>query len=283
VLRSARLSAGHTRIVEDPTIRVERAIQQAVAEAILGSLAEQRGAEAARRDDLLRMINRRSIKSVFHPIVVLTDGSILGHEALTRPVGRMVFDSVEELFSFAESTDLLMSFERLCVTTAIAAVARVRERGLLFLNASARALEDPDWSSGPMESALRASGLTPKDVVIEITERLAIVQHDSFQRLLLAFKGRGFRVAVDDMGTGHASLQSLAAIEPDFLKFDVSLVRDIDRSSIKRSLLGSLKALADKIGARVIAEGVERPEERDTLRALGIELAQGFLFKPDER
>jgi EAL domain-containing protein (putative c-di-GMP-specific phosphodiesterase class I) len=283
VLRSARLSAGYARLTEDPTIRVERAIQQAVADAILASLAEQQGAEAAHRDDLQRMINRRSIKSVFHPIVLLADQQIIGHEALTRPIGRMAFDSVEELFAFAESTDLLMSFERLCLTTAITAAARLRERGLLFLNASARALEDPDWSNGSMENALRASGLTPKDVVIEITERLAIVRHDSFQELLLNFKARGYRVAVDDMGSGHASLNSLAAIEPDFLKFDVSLVRDIDRSSIKRSLLESLKALADKIQARVIAEGVEREEERDTLRALGIELAQGFLFKPEER
>ncbi|HWX23929.1 MAG TPA: EAL domain-containing protein, partial [Vicinamibacteria bacterium] len=79
------------------------------------------------------------------------------------------------------------------------------------------------------------------------------------------------------------SLRSLAAIEPDFLKFDVSLVRDIDRSSIKRSLLESLRALADKIRARVIAEGVEREEERNTLRGLGIELGQGFYFLTDER
>ena len=74
------------------------------------------------------------------------------------------------------------------------------------------------------------------------------------------------------------SFQSLASIEPDFLKFDVSLVRDIDKSSIKRSLLESLHQLADKIKARVIAEGVERPEEREALLALGIELGQGWLF-----
>ena len=80
------------------------------------------------------------------------------------------------------------------------------------------------------------------------------------------------------MGAGYSSFQALASIEPDFLKFDVSLVRDIDRSSIKRGLLDSLRQLAVKIGARVIAEGVEREEERETLLALGIELAQGFVF-----
>jgi EAL domain-containing protein (putative c-di-GMP-specific phosphodiesterase class I) len=129
-----------------------------------------------------------------------------------------------------------------------------------------------------MDERLAKSGLRPHDVVVEITERVAIVRHDEFQRSLRTFKERGYRVAVDDMGAGYASLQSLAAIEPDFLKFDVSLVRDIDKSSIKRSLLDTLRALADKIRARVIAEGVERTEEKETLLALGIELGQGFLF-----
>jgi EAL domain-containing protein (putative c-di-GMP-specific phosphodiesterase class I) len=96
--------------------------------------------------------------------------------------------------------------------------------------------------------------------------------------VLRSFKARGYRVAVDDMGAGYASLQSLASIEPDFLKFDVSLVRDIDKSSIKRGLLESLRSLADKIRARVIAEGIEREEERQTLLGLGVELGQGFLF-----
>jgi EAL domain-containing protein (putative c-di-GMP-specific phosphodiesterase class I) len=85
------------------------------------------------------------------------------------------------------------------------------------------------------------------------------------------------------MGAGYASLQALASIEPEFLKFDVSLVRDIDRSSIKRSLLESLRQLADKIRARVIAEGIEREEEKETLLDLGIELGQGFYFHREEQ
>jgi EAL domain-containing protein (putative c-di-GMP-specific phosphodiesterase class I) len=189
------------------------------------------------------------------------------------------FDSVEELFAFAESTELLMDFERLCRKTAIIAAASLPDRGLLFLNASPQAVEDPDWSTGGMDRLLAQSGMAPADVVIEITERVAIVRHDDFQTALRAFKHRGYRVAVDDMGAGYSSFQALASIEPDFLKFDVSLVRDIDRSSIKRGLLESLRQLAVKIGARVIAEGVEREEERETLLALGIELAQGYVFQ----
>jgi EAL domain-containing protein (putative c-di-GMP-specific phosphodiesterase class I) len=228
------------------------------------------------------MIDHHEVRSVFHPILSLADGKLVGHEALTRPLGDVPFDSVEELFAFAESTDLLIDFERVCRDTAIRSVAGVAPRGLLFLNASAHAMEDPDWRSGKVAEALARSGLTPGEVVVEVTERVAILRHDAFQETLRSFKERGYRVAVDDMGAGYSSLQSLAAIEPDFLKFDVSLVRDIDKSSIKRSLLESLKGLADKIKARVIAEGIERVEERDTLVSLGIELGQGFLFHRED-
>jgi EAL domain-containing protein (putative c-di-GMP-specific phosphodiesterase class I) len=282
VLRNLRLATGHARVREDPMIRAERAIQQAVADAMMMSLVDKEGVEAARRADLARMIDEEGVRAVFHPIVRLTDEAIIGHEALTRPLKPNAFDSVEELFAFAESTEYLMDFERLCRATAIRSVNGLKNHGLLFLNASARAVEDPEWSTGVMDERLKKSGLAPKDVVVEITERVAIVKHDAFQGALRSFKERGYRVAVDDMGAGYSSFQALASIEPDFLKFDVSLVRDIDKSSIKRSLLESLRALADKIKARVIAEGVERPEEKETLMGLGIELGQGFLFKsPD--
>jgi EAL domain-containing protein (putative c-di-GMP-specific phosphodiesterase class I) len=280
-LRTLRLAAGHARIRADPMVRAERAIQHAVAEAVLMSLVEREGAEEVRRDELSRLIFQGGVRTVFHPIVKLADLSVIGHEALTRPEGDVSFDSVEELFAFAETTELLMEFERLCRRMAIRTAASVPNLGLLFLNASAGAVEDPDWTVA-MEDVLAEASLRPQDVVVEITERVAIVRHDEFQSALRTFKSRGYRVAVDDMGAGYASLQSLASIEPDFLKFDVSLVRDIDKSSIKRSLLGTLRDLAQKINARVIAEGVERPEEMRTLLELGIELGQGFQFKGRE-
>jgi EAL domain-containing protein (putative c-di-GMP-specific phosphodiesterase class I) len=282
-LRSFRLASGHARIVNDPAVRSERAIHQAVSGAVLMSLLEREGIESVRRDELSRLIALGDVRAVFHPIVRLADWRVIGHEALTRLAGAgSSFDSVEELFAFAESTELLMDFERLCRKTAILAAASLPDRGLLFLNASPQAVEDPDWSAGGMDRLLAQSGMSPGDVVIEITERVAIVRHDEFQTALRAFKERGYRVAVDDMGAGYSSFQALASIEPDFLKFDVSLVRDIDRSSIKRGLLDSLRQLAVKIGARVIAEGVEREEERETLLALGIELAQGYVFHRED-
>jgi len=246
------------------------------------SLAAREGIEAARHAELSRLITEVGVRTVFHPILYLADGKGIGHEALTRVTRATSFDSVEELFAFAESTDLLVDFERLCRAVAIRTVPGLRSPGLLFLNASAPAVLDPEWFGGAMEELLGRSGMTPRDVVVEITERLAVGRHHGFQEALRRLKDKGYRVAIDDMGAGHASLQALAAIEPDFLKFDMRLVRDIDKSSIKRSLLETLRALAEKMHARVIAEGIEREGERATLVSLGIELGQGFLFHREE-
>ena len=111
---------------------------------MLTSLVERQGVQIERRQELSRLIECSDVRAVLHPIVRLADRQIIGHEALTRPVGGVSFDSVEELFAFAESTDLLMDFERLCRRTAIEAAAKTPGLGLLFINASAQAVEDPD-------------------------------------------------------------------------------------------------------------------------------------------
>ena len=273
-----RPAFGSARVNLAPMVRSERAIHQGVAHAMLRSLEEQAGIDAQRREALVGMITGASVRTVFHPIVRLADRRPVGYEALTRPVGPCAFESVEEMFAFAEATDLVTDFERLCRNTALRAARQLPAGGLLFLNASARAVEDPDWSSGAVEKLLAESGRTPSSVVVEITERLAVARQEAFARIVHGFKKRGYRVAIDDMGSGHASLKSLAALEPDFLKFDASLVRGIHTSAIKRGLLESLRALAGKIQARVIAEGIELEEEFQALVGLGIELGQGFLF-----
>jgi EAL domain-containing protein (putative c-di-GMP-specific phosphodiesterase class I) len=283
-LRSIRLAVGHARFSEHPLARSERGVQQAVSDAILMSLTAREGIEAARHAELSRLIAEGGVRTVFHPIVTLADPDSrgIGHEALTRVTRPTSFDSVEELFAFAEATDLLVDFERLCRSVAIRTAPGLKSPGLLFLNASAPAVLDPEWFRGRMDALLSRSGMTPKDVVVEVTERLAVGSHLGFPEALRKLKERGYRVAIDDMGAGHASLQSLADLEPDFLKFDISLVRDIDKSSIKRGLLETLRGLAEKMRARVIAEGVEREGERATLVSLGIELGQGFLFHREE-
>jgi EAL domain-containing protein (putative c-di-GMP-specific phosphodiesterase class I) len=115
-------------------------------------------------------------------------------------------------------------------------------------------------------------------VVIEITERTAIKDYPRFRGRLEAFRQAGFRFAVDDAGSGYAGLGSIANLEPDFIKLDMSLIHCIDTNFIKQHLVESMVRFADDQGAQVIAEGVERREEYETVRALGVHLVQGFYL-----
>jgi len=116
--------------------------------------------------------------------------------------------------------------------------------------------------------------------VLEIAERMTFDARERPKDVLCELKRQGFRVAIDDMGAGYASLQSIVELEPDYLKFDIALVRGIDKSLIKRSLLETLVELSQKIGAAVIAEGIEAESELQTLRELGVGLGQGRFLAP---
>ena len=155
---ATRPAVGRARIRQDPMIRSERSIQQAVAEAVASSLTEREEKDESRRAELGRMIDSSAIRSVFHPVVSLGDGQVMGHEALTRPTVGCGFVSVEELFAFAESTEMLVDFERLCRTTAIRSATQVESPGLLFLNCSAPAVEDPEWGQRIAAAVVLTSG-----------------------------------------------------------------------------------------------------------------------------
>ncbi len=101
--------------------------------------------------------------------------------------------------------------------------------------------------------------------------------------MLAELKLRGFRVAIDDLGAGHAGLQSFALLEPDIVKLDLDLVRSIDQSHTRQRLAAGLIELCHDLGAVVVAEGVESVAERDQLLELGCDLMQGFLFAHPER
>jgi EAL domain-containing protein (putative c-di-GMP-specific phosphodiesterase class I) len=118
----------------------------------------------------------------------------------------------------------------------------------------------------------------PGRIVLEITERTAITDYPTFQGYLKEFRDRGFRFAVDDAGSGYAGLGSIANLEPDFIKLDISLISGIDANFMKQNLVETMVQFANDHDIKVIAEGVEREEEYETVRRLGVHFTQGFLF-----
>ncbi|MBA3465827.1 MAG: EAL domain-containing protein [Gemmatimonadaceae bacterium] len=121
----------------------------------------------------------------------------------------------------------------------------------------------------------------PTRVVIEITERTAIKDYPKFRGRLKEFRDKGYRFAVDDAGSGYAGLGSIANLEPDFIKLDISLITCIDANFIKQNLVETMVKFSNDHGAMVIAEGVERAEEFEMVKSIGVHLVQGFfVHKP---
>jgi EAL domain-containing protein (putative c-di-GMP-specific phosphodiesterase class I) len=115
-------------------------------------------------------------------------------------------------------------------------------------------------------------------VVLELTERTALDSVKDAQARVAVLRYMGFRIAIDDLGAGYAGLSTFAALTPEIVKLDVSLVRGVHRSEVRRQVVASMASLCVGLGMRVVAEGIESPEERDCLTGAGCELLQGFLF-----
>jgi EAL domain-containing protein (putative c-di-GMP-specific phosphodiesterase class I) len=275
---TGRRFVGASMLYFDPKVRVERMIYRAIREART-HVDEQNADVDSERGDLLRgIIADGAITPVFQPIWDLANQRIVAVEALSRGPGGSGFDDGESLFSFAERAELLLPLERVCRRRILEEARQLPAGTLLFINLSPAAASDEDFLGHVFEDLVRKMGFEPSRVVLEITERTCALQKDLFERILRELRREGFLLAVDDIGTGYASFSSLAEIAPDYLKFDSVFVHGIHRHQIKRDLLDAMLSFARKSETRVIAEGIETPEELATLQELGVPLGQGYLL-----
>jgi EAL domain-containing protein (putative c-di-GMP-specific phosphodiesterase class I)/ActR/RegA family two-component response regulator len=214
---------------------------------------------------------------VFQPIVSVAGKSVYGYEALMRSA-HPDFRSPSQLLSAAERSQALNDLGRAVRARAAAGSAQATDSALLFVNLHPQDLADPELAAP--DSPLVAIA---DRVVLEITERASLGGIDQLQGRIAELRKLGFRIAVDDLGAGYAGLTSFALLEPEIVKLDMSLTRGVDRSSVKQKLVGSIGALCREMGITIVVEGVETPEERDTLVGLGCDLLQGHLFGYPER
>jgi diguanylate cyclase (GGDEF)-like protein len=210
-----------------------------------------------------------AIVPVFQPIVRIADGYVVGYEALARFPGAAVERSPHEWFVLAESCGLRVELEVAC-WRAIAAQGPPPGDAMLFVNTSPVALVDHRLD------AVRAE--LPERLVVELTEQDAVHDYELLRTKLQAWSNDGVRLAIDDTGAGYSSLQHVLQLAPDFLKLDRSMIAGVDRERSRRVLVRSLVAFAREVGAAVIAECVERPEELEVLAEAGVALAQGWLL-----
>ncbi len=222
------------------------------------------------RTSFVRALNSAHI--AFQPIVRGDDSELFGYEALLRtreptlPNPAAVIDAAERLGALSELGSRVRSL-------AARGFANAPDGSILFINLHTLDLLEPALYDGAHPLTQMAAR-----VVLEITERAAVTDIDDLTARIARLRALGFRIAVDDLGAGYAGLSTFALLEPEFVKLDMSLVRDIHVSQVRQRVVASMISLCKDLGHRVIAEGVETKEECESLRGLGVELLQGYLF-----
>ncbi len=218
-----------------------------------------------------------SLYVAFQPIVSWRNRLVFGYEALVR-TAEPTLAQPENLLQTAARLGRLQDVGRAVRAGVAAAAPRAPPGTVLFTNLHPADLDDEELYGH--ESPLSR---VADRVVLEITERASLDGLKDVRMRVGALRRLGFRVAVDDLGAGYAGLSSFALLEPEVVKLDMSIVRDIDTQQSKQSIVRSMAKLCDELGVLFITEGVETPDERATLSALGCDLLQGYLFaRPDK-
>lgn len=233
---------------------------------------------------LLDIMNNERLDTFFQPILQLRSGWTLGHEVLNRPPSSAHFPTTEHFYEFAGRTEQMYWFEQYCRRMSL---TRYMERlpgqdagssKLVFINVHPGVLDDARHKSGETLALLQSLGLSPERVVFELTERQAVQDYVGFEKVLSHYREQGFRIAVDDAGSGYNSLKTLVYLKPEFIKLDKSLIHGIPGSREQQELLELVREYAARSRTRVIAEGIETAEELLFLQRAGIEFGQGYAL-----
>ena len=273
-----RLRVGQGTIRRDPVLRIERCIYAGIEEAVNDFERRGEALDLERRNELGRVLRERTVRTLFQPIVRLPQRTVVGYEALSRGPEGSYLEPADNLFGFAEREGSLGELERLCVEKALGAAHRLPLGSNLFINLSYVGLDSFDDGRGGLGNLVRQAGWSPREFVLEITERTYARDPEKVKRQLADLRRQGFRIAIDDMGTGYSSLNIVADLQPDYIKLDRMLVRDLHHEPIKRNLVQAITGFARSSQSLIIAEGVEKGEEATALQELGVYLLQGFYF-----
>jgi diguanylate cyclase (GGDEF)-like protein len=273
-----RITVGSARVLGNSLLRPERLTARLVTDAVASTrnLTERKAHRD--RSTLQDVILGEGLSTVYQPIVDLGTGDIFAYEALTRGPRGTALESPATLFAIADEVDLTVELDRACFRGALRNAMTLEPVHRLFVNLLPMSFYDSAFIEVEVGNLLSAAGLTPANIVFEITERLAIENFASFKRALAAYTAMGFGVAIDDVGTRHSNLETVMSLRPHFIKISDVLVRGIARSTVKREMLRSLRHIAETIDAVMVAEGIEHVEDVIALRDLGLRYGQGYYM-----
>jgi diguanylate cyclase (GGDEF)-like protein len=273
-----RITVGHARVLGNSLVRAERLTARLVTDAIANARNLRERKAYRDRTTLQDVILGDGLSSVYQPIVDLGTGDIFAFEALSRGPRGTALESPATLFAIADEVDLTVELDRACFRGALRNAMMLEPVHRLFVNLLPMSFYDQAFIEVEVGNLLTSAGLTPANIVFEITERLAIENFASFKRALGAYTAMGFGIAIDDVGTRHSNLETVMSLRPHFIKISDVLVRGIARSTVKREMLRSLKHIAETIDAVMVAEGIEHVEDVAAVRDLGLRYGQGYYM-----
>jgi len=210
----------------------------------------------------------------FQPIVDVPLRRLFAHEALARgPMG----EGAATVLARVNDTNRY-TFDQLARVRAIDLAARLGGGDAISINFMPNAVYRPETCVQSTLAAARRAGFSFDRVIFEVTEDERVADHARLRDILAEYRRRGFRTAIDDFGAGYSGLNLLAEFQPDYVKIDMNLTRNIDRDPVRRVIVGRTIDLCRDLGVTPIAEGVETAGEMSALLDLGVGLMQGYLF-----
>lgn len=228
--------------------------------------------------ELRRILDDSLLTPVFQPIIDFRTRTILGYETLIRGPENSPLHRPDALFAAASALELTLPLERLCRDKSLRAFARLGLGGRLFLNVTPSSLLDPQLINGHTQALLDEIGLPAHRIVLELTEQQRVTDLPDIHAVLAHYRGRGFQIAIDDLGEGFANLRMWSELQPEFVKIDKHFVHGIADDRIKYHFVRAMQDLAGICNAALVAEGIERSEDFNCLREMGIACGQGYFI-----
>lgn len=227
----------------------------------------------------MNVLEKGSITTLFQPIISLKDGSLLGYEALSRGPRNTSLENPAILFDLARVYGKLWELEFLCRKKALERASNSPFDFNIFINVDPDIINDEKFKKGFTKEFLEKFEINPENIVFEITEKNSVSDVKSFNKLIGHYKDQGYKIAIDDTGSGYSGLKLITDIHPHFIKLDMSLIRGIDKDGIKYSLIKTLYEFCLITNIKVIAEGIETENELNALIDIGVDYGQGYLIQ----
>jgi EAL domain-containing protein (putative c-di-GMP-specific phosphodiesterase class I) len=278
VRHAPEIWCGTAVAIRNPKYAAETQLRELIEEARDDAAWTARHTHREQRREFTELLLDGRIHSVYEPIVDVDTRTVFGYEALARGPEGTSMHSPAALFATAEAHGLMFELDCLCRASGLKGAVDFPNETNLFLNIMPGSIHDPNFHPDRLIKTLEECRLSPSEVVLEINEQESIEDFVAFRELSDRYRSLGFRFALDDTGSGYAGFEELIELSPEFIKIDRSMVSGVDQDPAKQDVLAALLSMAEKMGARVIGEGLDTLEELEMLSELGIHFGQGWLF-----